>query len=646
MSGKFFATLSVAAVLSLIGGSAFATDSTVEAEFPEIVVTATVEGAEAKKLPASVQVVTRQEMDSAGIHSVQDALSYYVPGSGDSKPGAYGNVGLRGFRSGASVSSVLGDRVVLLIDGLRASSGNPGIIPFAIVDRIEIVRGPASVMYGGSAMGGVINVITRKGHGDMRGEVGASYGRFDDISGHAGLHGALSGKWGMALGVESSKRGDYKSGGGKSYENTHSADADVGATLTYTNEGTSLHMVGVHRSVYDTGSPGGAGWFTPGDRTGLHYSRLSGQLTRETEAGHKFSAAVYGDRNIYKIFDGTYGSGESRYTTYTAGTRLTAGFSLGDWGRFSAGVDYANMREKMGGNSIGQPDSRNDLLGLFAEYRWEGEKLSLISGLRYDSYNGKLRSNSGVSQEHTSKDYDHLSWELGAVYWLTDWLGLKASTGTSFVAPTAVNLAGNYAGSWGHYVGNPNLDAETCLTAQGGLEMQYGGFRAEVMYFQSWYKDRIASVDLGGYTYTWRNISSQRLNGFDLELAWRGDVAGVTVAPYLNSEIFTKMENGDGSYVGVLPHHSTVAGLGLGWKKLWLDVNARFTGTQKQNDFASGQAVKMDAYTVVNARLTLHATDSLDLYLGVNNLTDRYYAVTLGYPLPGRAVYGGFIYKF
>jgi len=236
------------------------------------------------------------------------------------------------------------------------------------------------------------------------------------------------------------------------------------------------------------------------------------------------------------------------------------------------------------------------------------------------------------------------------VYWLTDWLGLKASTGTSFVAPTAVNLAGNYSinTAWGpySYVGNPDLEAETCLTAQGGLEMQYGGFHAEVMYFQSWYKDRITSVDLGGYSYSWRNISSQRLNGFDLELAWRGDVAGVTVAPYLNSEIFTKMENGDGSYVGILPHHSTVAGLGLGWKKLWLDVNARFTGTQKQNDFETGQVASMDAYTVVNARLTLHATDSLDLYVGVNNLTDRYYAVTIGYPLPGRAVYGGFTYKF
>jgi outer membrane receptor protein involved in Fe transport len=70
-------------------------------------------------------------------------------------------------------------------------------------------------------------------------------------------------------------------------------------------------------------------------------------------------------------------------------------------------------------------------------------------------------------------------------------------------------------------------------------------------------------------------------------------------------------------------------------------VNARFTGTQLQ-----GGPDKEDDYTVLNARLTLHATDSLDLYVGVNNLSDRYYAVTMGYPLPGRAVYGGFTYKF
>ncbi|MBR3880590.1 MAG: TonB-dependent receptor, partial [Mailhella sp.] len=487
----------------------------------------------------------------------------------------------------------------------------------------------------GSAMGGVVNIITRRGHGAMRGEIGGRYGRFDSVSGHAGLHGGLSEKWGMALGVETSKTGDYKTGDGSRYTNSHAADADGGATLTYRNEKTSLHLVGLHRSVYDTGNPGGAGWFTPDDRVGRHYSRVSGELRHETDAGHGFSAALYGDRNVYRYISVE----ESRYTTYTLGTRMTAGFSLGDWGRFSAGLDYANIREKMGGGSIGQPDSRNDVTGLFAEYRWEGEKASLIGGLRYDDYRGHIRSNKGVALEHGTKRYDNLSWNIGTVYWLTDWLGVKASAGTSFVAPTAVNLTGNYVSSWGQYVGNPDLEAETCLTAQGGFEMQYGELRAEVMYFQSWYKDRI-EVDYGQYPFTWRNVSSQRLNGFDVELSWRGELGRVTVAPYLNSEIFTKTKNGDGTAVTYLPHHSTVAGLGLGFSKMWLDLNARFTGAQRQG------ATAVEPYTVVNARLTFHATESLDLYAGVNNISDRYYAVTLGYPLPGRAVYGGFTYRF
>lgn len=638
MSGRNLSLFFSLALSVLSVSAAFAASEAHEAEFPEIVVSAAVEKAEAKKLPASVQVISRRELEKAGVRSVEEALAHFVPGSGDSQPGAFSSVGLRGFRSGSSASSVLGDRVVVLIDGLRSSSGNPSAIPFALVDRMEVVRGPASVLYGASAMGGVINVITRSGKGGMRGEAGASYGRFDKAAGHAALHGSLSEKWGMALAVESSKMGDYETGGGKAYGNTHSADADAGATLTYRNENTRLHMVGLHRSIYDTGNPGGAGWFTPDARIVRHYSRISGQLDHRTDAGHAFTAALYGDRNIYRYISGP----ESRYTTDTFGTRLTAAFSLGDWGRLSVGTDFADIQEKMGGESIGQPDSLNDVLGLFAEYRYEAEEFTLFSGLRYDRYDGTLKGNKGVVQPRTSKDFENVSWSLGGVYWLTDWLGLKASAGTAFVAPTAVNLAGDYHGAWGHYVGNPDLDAETCLSAQGGFELDWNGFHAEVMYFQSWYEDRITGVyGYGGEPSTWKNVSSQRLNGFDLELAWKGEFGKLKLSPYLNAEIFTKMENGDGSEVTYLPHHSTVAGLGLGWGRAWLDVNARFTGTQVQ-----GGPGKEDAYTVLNAKFTLHATDSLDLYVGVNNLTDRYYAVTMGYPLPGRSVYGGFTYKF
>lgn len=641
MSGNWLLSALVALAIPTCAQAAEPAEAS---EFKEIVVTASAEGAEAKRLPAFVQVITQKELRSAGVQNLEQALMHYVPGSGNSAPGAYTSVGMRGVRSGANVNNVLGDRVTLLIDGMRASSGNPSVIPFAIIDRIEIVRGPSSVLYGGSAMGGVVNVITKRGRDDIHGEVGASYGRFDNARGHAAVAGSLSEKMGMALGLSSGKIGNYKTGNGIKYDNTHAANTDIGGTFTYTNENTSLHLVGIHRSLYDMGSPGSVTWATPDDRLNMHYTRFSGQLEHKTDAGHSFSAAVYGDDNRYKIAGPDYYSGsyDSKYKNVTLGTRLLGGLSLGDFGRLSLGIDYANMRDEAYGSSVGQPDMRTDVTGLFAEYRYEGEAFSSFSGLRYDNYSGEMKSNKYESKAHGSKDYDHVSWRAGAVYWLTDWLGVKGNIGTAFVAPTAVNLAGDYSGSWGRYVGNPDLKAEKSLTAEGGFEVEYGGAKAEVIYFQSWYKDRISYAyhSTIPYAMTWMNVASQRLDGFDISLSWRGSFDELKVTPYVHSEIFTKKKNGDGSAVAYVPHHSTVAGISLGYGRVWLDMNARFTGTQKEGN------TDRDDYAVVNAKLTFNVTDSLDVYCGVNNITDRMYEVATGYPMPGRAVYGGFNYKF
>ncbi|MBP3731212.1 MAG: TonB-dependent receptor [Mailhella sp.] len=642
-------SLALCLCCSAVPHATLAADETETAAMKEIVVTASAQGAEAKRLPAQVQIVTRQELEQSGIRSVEEALVRYSPGSGASQPGAMSNVGLRGMRSGASASSVMGDRVVLLIDGMRASTGNPAVIPFAIVDHIEIVRGPSSILYGSSAMGGAVNVITKRGKDKFHGEAGASWGRFDTAKANAALSGSVSEKWGIALGGSWGKSHDYKTGSSYRYDNTASSNADLGATATYDSGQTNLHLTGVHRSVYDTGSPGSLTWLTPSDRVALHYSRLSAQMQTRTDAGHNLSASFWGEENRYKtsFSDDYMGSGNSRYTTGAVGTRLVGGYSLGDLGRISMGIDYLHSREKAHGTSVNQPDALNDLFGVFAEYRWEGEKLSSVSGVRYDNYHGSLRSNKGVNMPHRSKSYDHVSWSTGATYWITDWLGAKGSIGTAFVSPSAVNLAGNYSSGWGTYVGNPDLDAETSLTGQAGLELDWNGVHAEVMYFQTRYKNRISTAyDLARYAYTWINVPSQRLGGLDITAEWRGTFGDFTVSPYMRSEIFTKRHNPDNSTVSYVPHHSTTAGLGLGWKKLWLDVNARFTGSQWQTNPYSYALEKMGGFTVVNAKLTIHATKNLDLYCGVNNLTDRDYAFTWGYPMPGRALFGGFTIRY
>ena len=619
---------------------------------PEIVVSASAQAAEAQRIPAHVQVITRREIESLGAKTLDEALERFMPGSSRPQPGALSNIGMRGMSTGASASSVIGDRVTVLIDGMRASTGNPAAIPFALVERIEIVRGPSSVLYGSSAMGGVVNIITVRGKGDMHGKAGASWGRFDTARAEASVSGAVSEKWGMALGAGWGKSHDYKDGSGARYANTAGSNLSLGATATYRNEGAVLHLTGLHRSVYDTGSPGSATWLTPHDRISLHNSRLSSQLEVLTDAGHSVSASLWGEENRYKYAEPqtAFGGGDTRFTTDTLGTRIVGGYSLGAWGTFSLGLDYMHSREKAHGTSVNQPDSLNDFAGIFAEHRFEGERLTTIVGARYDNYHGSLRSNKGVSLEEKSKNYDHVSWSAGATYRILDWLRAKASVGTAFVTPSAVNLAGRYvAYGWYNYVGNPDLKAETSLTGQAGLEFDAGNFHAEALYFQSRYKNRISTIyaldGMGGY-YTWTNVPSQRLGGFDLSASWRGTFGGFTVAPYMRAEIFTKRHNPDNSTVTYVPHHSTIAGVGLGWKMLWLDVNARFTGTQWQTSPYSYQTEKMDSFSVVNAKLTVHATKSLDLYCGVNNLSDRQYAFTWGYPMPGRAVYAGFTFRF
>ena len=99
MSGRNLSLFFSLALSVLSVSAAFAASEAHEAEFPEIVVSAAVEKAEAKKLPASVQAISRRELKKAGVRSVEEALAHFVPGSGDSQPGAFSSVGLRGFSS-------------------------------------------------------------------------------------------------------------------------------------------------------------------------------------------------------------------------------------------------------------------------------------------------------------------------------------------------------------------------------------------------------------------------------------------------------------------------------------------------------------------------------------------------------------------
>ena len=144
----------------------------------EVVVTATRTERAIKELPTTAEVITREEIEASNVNSCTDILST-LPGVFVWKTGAFGraDVYIRGIGQ-------RGRRIMVLVDGRPVKMGLFGCtvthsLPLNNVERIELIRGPLSVLYGSDALGGVINIITRKARKGFEADITLSYGSYD-----------------------------------------------------------------------------------------------------------------------------------------------------------------------------------------------------------------------------------------------------------------------------------------------------------------------------------------------------------------------------------------------------------------------------------------------------------------------------------
>lgn len=126
----------------------------------DLVVTATRIEERVIDVPVTTQVITAEQIELSGVTTVGDLIAKYVTGHYQKYNGLLSPVGLRGFSTEAHGDDVKG-YVLILIDGHRIGTGNAAKINPDRIERIEVVKGPASALYG-SAMGGVVNLITKK----------------------------------------------------------------------------------------------------------------------------------------------------------------------------------------------------------------------------------------------------------------------------------------------------------------------------------------------------------------------------------------------------------------------------------------------------------------------------------------------------
>ncbi len=468
---------------------------------------------------ADVTVITRAQLEQQQITTVADALRM-VPALNVVESGTPGSVTSVFARGGNS------DHTLVLIDGVRVNSPTTGMFDFANlttagVERIEVVRGPSSALYGSEGLTAVINIITRKGEGTPQGGIeteAGSYQTFRERGWSAGAAGPLRYSVDVARDDSSGKFAHDE------YNNTAAAarlDAEVLPTLSldlsarYTDAFKNLPGV-TGRTDFLTGQPDA----TQSNREGLTTVSLGATHTPTDWWSHRLQLSYVEDdvdfRDPQEDQELAQGLLTSSATGKTHTTRLAADWQHNlrpvSWDALTLGMQVEQAKgdqtDVSGATVLNKTFTNYAFYGQNQVTVWD--RLILTAGLREDDY---------------STFGSHLSPKYSVAYLLPETNSkLRASYGEGFHAPTINDLA--YPG-----FSNPNLKPEQNRSLEFGVDQSLWTERilASLTWFQSRFRDLIQ------YDYATskpENIAHARTQGVEAALTIRPGYGLNVVAGY------------------------------------------------------------------------------------------------------------------
>ena len=468
-------------------------DAATEAAATEdvVVVTATRTRQTLAETTSAVTVITRRQIEAKKPVDLAEAIRL-APGVSVAQSGTRGksaSIFLRGANS---------NHTLVLLDGVRANSPadgrfDLGTIPIENIERIEIVRGPQSALYGSDAIGGVINIITRRGSGEF-----ASSGRLE--LGSQGTNKQVITARGDGLSLSLTRlatdgffaNDDYKTlGGSLRFDKSLSDDSD----LTFTLRGDDSRV----------GTPGQRDFsFDPDARS---YPReLSGSVQWNNRSGQRRDRIIVGAFDRRLRFDDPLNAGapfptftnsnnRNRVLTLDAQSSLQRGahtFTFGgELRRENASVDSVST---FGNTNFSR---QTNTQALFAQDEYRRGSLTLVPGIRYEN-NSQFGSN--------------LSGRLAAGLDVSERAKLKASIGTGFKAPSFNDLYfPNY--------GNPDLEPEKSVGFDLGIEYSTTREgRLEITAFRNQLRNLITGVFVPPSTFGAANVNRATTQGVEIGL--------------------------------------------------------------------------------------------------------------------------------
>jgi vitamin B12 transporter len=571
----------------------------------EVVVSASRIPTEREHVGSSVSVITAEDMERQQATTVYEALEQ-VPGLTLTNKGGVGrntSVRLRGASDG---------QTLVLIDGMEVNDPSDptgtfdfGTLSTAAIERIEVLRGPQSSVYGADAMGGVINIITKRGGDGLDGRVQAEAGAYDTRSGTASVSGGN--RWGDF--AFTARR--YLTDG------ISAANAERGATEPDAHRQTTYQgRVG----VYPTANLDLDASFRYIDSlTEIDAGGSSDDLAKHTNRFERYGRISAEHRSFGGRWTQEVGYG------YTSVLRSTTPTSFTQW--------YEGTKDKVDYHSRIRATETTDLV---VGVEQEQDRIETEDGIDETvvnrAYFGEVRQAlAGASLSLAGRHDDHEDFGSETTYRATlsyrvpaTATRLHGSYGTGFKAPTPYQLYSSF--------GDTGLDAETSRGWDAGFEQPLldGLLTVEATYFYNRFDDLI---DFVSFTTGYANVSEARTEGVE---------AGFTVEPTAALRIrgtatWLEAENLD-SGDDLLSRPKRKAHLRADYRfASGANVTAQIRYRSEQPDF-SGTS---DGYTVGDVAIEVPAGEHWSLRGRVENVTDLDYEEVYGYGTRGRSAYVG-----
>ncbi|HJQ56254.1 MAG TPA: TonB-dependent receptor [Vineibacter sp.] len=634
--------MAVATATALSATAALAQQPT-PATLPETVVTADRAAVPAQQVNASVTVITAEEIERRQLRTLNDALRA-APGIAVIQSGGPGKVTSVFMRGGNA------NHTLVLVDGVRVGdpsqvNGAPNFAHFLLdtVERIEIVRGPMSTLWGSDAIGGVINLVTKKGSGPFKATAFGELGGFGTFNTGGGVQGA-EGRFNYNVAMQATTTRGFSavprrfSSGIKNEDDGYwnvAFSGRLGFDISDDFQLALFSRVGWSRTEYDA--------FLSEDPN-LH--------ERSRQMSHRLQAD-------WKLFDGrwkqTFGA-----SFVQVNRRDTDAFDPINFDPFAPDARNRGRRWQLDWkNEVKIDDTFGVVFGIDA-YRDSLRARSTFNfGFPENRVNRSARTVGGYLQARWTpiealsmtaggriEDHDAFgttaTFRLGTTYTISETgTRLRAAFGTAYKAPSLDQLYLDFPAF--NFFANPNLKPERSIGGEVGIDQTFWGEKVKlgVTVFRNDIRDLISSTSCGAFCTTLANVGKARSQGVEASLEVRPWQDVSFRLDYTFNDTRDRVSN---EPLVRRPRHA-------------LDVSARWTplpgwtigaelahrSGRTDRDFSQfpSPVTHLEAYRTVRVTTSYEVSDGVRVFGRIENLTNKRYDEPLGFQTPRLSAYVG-----